>query len=109
MTQQPSQNLSQPRHHPCLLEKGWNLPWQTKICSGSVKITEKKLSYRKNITAQAPKEASSIVMEEWRRNSSSFPPGRAPSKLEKTPWTQQGRMCGTSQGQLGSTEQAKLK
>lgn len=56
------QNLSQPRHHPSLLEKGWNLPWQTKICSRSVKITEKKLSYRKNITAQAPKEASSIVM-----------------------------------------------
>lgn len=25
------------------------------------------------------------------------------------PWTQQGRMCGTSQAQLGSTEQAKLK
>lgn len=29
--------------------------------------------------------------------------------LDGPPWTQQGRMCGTSQGQLGNAEQAKLK
>lgn len=83
-----------------------------------MKITEKNLSYRKNVTAQAPKEASSTVMgRTWvekdflllSSRKGSLRAGGETREAVDGPWTQQCRMCGTSQGQLGSAEQAKLK